>query len=98
MDKLVAESECTSPATTTERTPTVHPLTLDFLGWLAACPRSYAETMDAWRTSCPRLSIWEDALADGLVAVARLRGDAGHREIVVLTDAGHDLLSSTRNR
>ena len=42
-------------------------LTLQFLDWLAAAPRSYAEVMEAWRTSCPRLSIWEDATADGLV-------------------------------
>jgi hypothetical protein len=45
-------------------------LTLQFLGWLAEHPRNYAEVMDAWRTSCPRLSIWEDALADGLVEIA----------------------------
>ena len=44
-------------------------LTLQFLAWVAECPRGYAETMDAWRTSCPRLSIWEDARLDGLVAL-----------------------------
>jgi len=38
-----------------------------FLAWLAEKPRSYAEVMDAWRTSCPRLSIWEDAQLEGLV-------------------------------
>jgi hypothetical protein len=42
-------------------------LTLQFLDWLAESPRSYAEVMDAWRTSCPRLSVWEDACIDGLV-------------------------------
>lgn len=42
-------------------------LTLQFLDWLAAAPRSYADVMEAWRTSCPRLSIWEDAVEDGLV-------------------------------
>jgi hypothetical protein len=41
-------------------------LTLQMLGWLDEEPRSYAETIEAWKTSCPRLSIWEDALADGL--------------------------------
>jgi hypothetical protein len=45
------------------------PLTRDLLAWIAASPRSYAETMEAWRTSCPRLSIWEDAVSDGLVRV-----------------------------
>ena len=34
-----------------------NPLVLDFLDWLAAGPRPYAEVMEAWRTSCPRLSI-----------------------------------------
>lgn len=46
------------------------PLTLQMLAWLATAPRSYRETMDAWRSSCPRLTIWEDALADRLVRVA----------------------------
>lgn len=42
-------------------------LTIQLLQWIADRPRSYAETLDAWRTSCPRLSIWEDALAAGLI-------------------------------
>ena len=40
-----------------------------FLAWVSAQPRTYAETLEVWRTSCPRLSVWEDALADGLVQV-----------------------------
>lgn len=44
-------------------------LTLQLLAWLAERPRSYAETIEAWKTSCPRLTIWEDALVDGLVRV-----------------------------
>ncbi len=44
------------------------PLTIDFLAWLARAPRTYADVMDAWRTSCPRLTIWEDAIDDGLIA------------------------------
>jgi hypothetical protein len=42
-------------------------LTLQFLAWVADGPRSYGEAMDAWRSTCPRLSIWEDAVRDGLV-------------------------------
>ncbi len=42
-------------------------LTLQMLEWIAARPRSYAEVLDVWRTSCPRLSIWEDACIDGLI-------------------------------
>ena len=42
-------------------------LTIQFLEWLSERPRTYGDAMDAWRTSCPRLSIWEDALSAGLV-------------------------------
>jgi hypothetical protein len=45
------------------------PLTRDLLAWIASSPRTYQATMEAWRTSCPRLSIWEDAVSDGLVRV-----------------------------
>ena len=44
-------------------------LTIQLLEWVSDRPRSYEETMDAWRSSCPRLTIWEDALLDGLVKV-----------------------------
>jgi hypothetical protein len=44
-----------------------HALTLQLLEWISAQPRTYAEVLDAWRTTCPRLSIWEDACIDGLV-------------------------------
>jgi len=43
--------------------------TLELLAWISERPRSYAETMDAWTSHCPRLTVWEDAIADGLVAV-----------------------------
>jgi hypothetical protein len=47
----------------------VNLLMLQFLDWVASRPRTYAEAMDAWRTSCPRLSVWEDALMGGLIQV-----------------------------
>lgn len=43
------------------------PLILDMLQWIAAEPRSYADVMGVWRTSCPRLTIWEDAVDRDLV-------------------------------
>lgn len=43
--------------------------TLQLLEWIDEGERSYAETMEAWRSHCPRLAVWEDALADGLVRV-----------------------------
>ena len=45
----------------------VNPLILELLSWLSARPRTYEVTMEAWRTSCPRHSTWEDALLDGLI-------------------------------
>jgi hypothetical protein len=48
-------------------------LILQFLAWLAEHPRTYGEAMDAWRTSCPRLSIWEDAMGEGLIELGEGR-------------------------
>lgn len=42
-------------------------LVLDMLEWLVKEPRTYVQTMDAWRTSCPRLTVWEEAVDRGLV-------------------------------
>lgn len=42
-------------------------LVLDLIEWGATKPRSYSEVMEAWRTSCPRLTIWEDALERSFV-------------------------------
>lgn len=50
---------------------TVDALLFDMLSWLAPGARPYAEVMDAWRTSCPRLTVWEDAVERGLVEHAR---------------------------
>jgi len=67
------------------------PLVLELLAWVAARPRIYAETMEAWRTSCPRMPAWEDATTNGLVAV--VPGDAGPREhAVCLTAEGRAFL------
>lgn len=46
-------------------------LTVQMLEWLGERPRSYAETLEAWKTSCPRLTIWEDAVKAGLVRIER---------------------------
>jgi hypothetical protein len=42
-------------------------LMLDLVEWLSRQPRSYAEAIEAWRTSCPRLTVWEDAMEQGLI-------------------------------
>lgn len=63
-------------------TDTLDPLVHDLLGWIGP-GRPYLEVMDAWKTSCPRLPIWEEANARGLVSCAR---DADGVEQVRLTD------------
>jgi hypothetical protein len=63
---------------------TVSASTLQLLAWIDDRPRTYRETIDAWRSSCPRLAVWEDALADGLVRVERGR--------VLLTERGTELV------
>lgn len=65
--------------------PSVGAPTVQLLSWLSEQPRGYGETIEAWKTSCPRLAVWEDALADGLVRVDRGR--------VLLTTAGSELLA-----
>ena len=78
----------------------MHPKTTDaapgllvqFLDWIAVRPRTYQETMDAWRTSCPRISVWEDALIDGLVAAEDLPADTQGDVRIILTPAGIDHL------
>ncbi len=65
-------------------------LILDLVEWVAARPRAYEDVMDAWRTSCPRLPIWEDAVDRGLVV--RERGDGGGGTRVKVTPDGLALL------
>jgi hypothetical protein len=67
-------------------------LVLDLVEWVAAAPRPYADVMDAWRTSCPRLTIWEDAVDHGLVRCER----NGASTVVVATDAGRSFLRTAR--
>jgi hypothetical protein len=75
-------------------TATVEALVLDLLDWLLLRDRTYAEVMDAWRTSCPRLPVWEDANDLGLVAQENVEG----RCLVRVTPAGLALLGKRRAR
>lgn len=62
-------------------------ITLQFLAWVADRPRTYVETMDAWRSSCPQLSVWEDAIIAGLVRI-----ENGDGRAVTLTPKGRGVL------
>ncbi len=68
---------------------TVDALLRDMLTWLAHNPRPYDEVMDAWRTSCPRLPVWEDANERGFVEQTRVTRGA----MVRITPAGRAFLS-----
>ncbi len=48
-------------------------LTIQLLEWISNRPRTYVETLEAWHSSCPRLSIWEDACIAGLIDHDRVR-------------------------
>jgi hypothetical protein len=45
-------------------TDALTPLILDFLEWIAAEPKPYTAVMDAWRTSCPKLTVWQEPLVE----------------------------------
>ena len=65
------------------------PLVLDFVEWIAREPRSYSEVIGAWKTSCPRLTIWEDAADRGYIARETV---AGFGLVVKVTADGVKLL------
>jgi hypothetical protein len=68
---------------------TLTPLICDLLEGLAREPRTHAEVMDGWRTSCPRLPVWEEATDRGYVA---RRG-----RLVELTVRGRSFLVEQRS-
>jgi hypothetical protein len=78
--------------TTSKASDTVESLILDFIEWVARRERTYQEALDAWRTSCPRLTIWEDAQERRLVACEVSHG----RTLVRPTRAGFTLLKERR--
>jgi D-3-phosphoglycerate dehydrogenase len=71
---------------------TVEVLVLDLLEWVARRDRSYDDTMNAWRTSCPRLPVWEEATERGLISIESADG----LEWVRVTPTGIELLKRFR--
>jgi hypothetical protein len=73
-------------------TDNVENLIFDLVEWIGRKERTYQETMEAWRTSCPRLPVWEDATERGLVETTFVNG----RSLVRVTQAGSNLLKEKR--
>jgi hypothetical protein len=70
----------------------VEALILDLLEWIARRERTYEEVMAAWRTSCPRLPVWEDANDRGLLRQEQVNG----RSVVTITTSGRALLEERK--
>jgi hypothetical protein len=72
---------------------TVETLILDLLDWMGPNPRPYAEVLEAWRTSCPRLPVWEDANDRGFISRHRAPGRGA---LVSVSAAGAENLRKHR--
>ena len=72
---------------------TTDPLVLDLVEWIAREPRLYSEVIETWRTSCPRLTIWEDAVDRGYVVRQPVAGE-GVR--IAITARGERFLRDNR--
>jgi hypothetical protein len=68
---------------------TLDPLVLDLVEWVAGEPRRYSDVIEAWRTSCPRLTVWEDALDRGFLRRETARAGSA---FVVVTPLGEKFL------
>ena len=73
---------------------TVDNLILDLLEWIGPGERPYQETMEAWRTSCPRLPVWEDATDLGFI---ERRHQPGGPALVSVSPAGAEHLQTHRS-
>ena len=69
-------------------------LMMEFLSWIGSRPRTYSETMEAWQSTCPRHTIWEDAVIGGYVQLSR---ETAERDPEIrLTESGFALLSGKK--
>lgn len=72
----------------------VDALILDLLEWIGPEPRGYSEVIDAWRTSCPRLPVWEEASARGFIERHHVRGSEA---MVSVSASGKKFLGERRH-
>jgi D-3-phosphoglycerate dehydrogenase len=73
---------------------TVEALILDLLEWIGPAPRPYLEVLEAWRTSCPRLPVWEDATDRGFITRKHVPGTGA---LVSVSEIGTEHLRKHRN-
>jgi hypothetical protein len=71
----------------------VDALILDLLEWIGPQPRPYSEVMEAWRTSCPRLPVWEEASARGFI---ERQHATGSEAMISVTARGREFLGERR--
>ena len=76
-------------------TEPVEALILDLLEWVGRDGRPYREVIEAWRTSCPRLPVWEEANERGLLEQTQ---SIGSDAIVCVSARGTALLAERRPR
>ena len=69
----------------------ITPSMAQFLRWVAASERTYEDAMEAWQTSCPRFSVWEDATIAGYIVLRRTPSQT----TVLLSDLGRDVLEAS---
>jgi trans-aconitate 2-methyltransferase len=72
----------------------VDALVIDLLEWIGPRSRPYAEVIDAWRTSCPRLPVWEEANARGYIVREHLSGAGA---VISVSPDGLALLNQRRH-
>jgi hypothetical protein len=72
----------------------VDALILDLLEWIGPKPRAYSEVIEAWRTSCPRLPVWEEANARGFI---ERQHEPGTGPMVSVTALGKEFLGERRS-
>ena len=68
-------------------------LTLEFLAWIDSRPRTYAEAIEAWRSTCPQHPVWDDALIEGLIRIES--AETMDRSVVSLTPRGKALIRNS---
>jgi D-3-phosphoglycerate dehydrogenase / 2-oxoglutarate reductase len=69
-------------------------LILDLLEWMGPTPRRYDDVLEVWRTSCPRLPVWEEARDRGYVVRCR---EPGQGQLITVSPAGTDHLRRHRS-